>query len=101
MPGQGAYAVYIIRCADGSYYTGMTSDLRLRIAEHEQGLDPKAYTYPRRSLLVVWSEEFGSHDEAFRCEQQIKGWRREKKETLIRGNTDALPELARGGSSRR
>ena len=91
------FHVYIVRCADRSYYTGMTSDLGLRIAEHEQGLDPKAYTYPRRPLVVVWTQEFASHDEAFRCERQIKGWRRSKKEALIRGDLDSLPRLARSG----
>ena len=94
------YAVYILRCSDGSYYTGMTSDLGLRLAEHEQGLDIRAYTFSRRPVVLVWSESFASHDEAFRCERQLKGWRRVKKEALIRGEVGSLPSLARSSTVR-
>jgi putative endonuclease len=66
------------------------------MAEHRQGLDPRAYTFRRRPVVLEWAEEFATHDEAFRCERQIKGWRREKKEALIRGDLRSLPRLARG-----
>ena len=52
------YVVYILRCADNSYYTGMTSDLEARLAAHRDGLEPKAFTYSRRPVVFVWSEEF-------------------------------------------
>jgi predicted GIY-YIG superfamily endonuclease len=91
----GSYHVYILRCADASYYTGMSSDLRLRIDEHHQGLDPTAYTFGRRPVTLVWCQEFSTHDEAFRAEQQIKGWTRAKKEALIRGNFEETHRIVR------
>ena len=93
--GVASFWVYILRCSDGSYYTGMTSDLALRIVEHEQGLEARAYTYSRRPVVLVWSHVFPTHDEAFRAERQIKGWRRLKKEALIRGDFESLQRLAR------
>ena len=74
------FFVYIVRCADESFYTGMTSELELRLAEHQEGLEPKAYTFSRRPIELVWSQDFPNHDEAFRVERQIKGWSRAKKE---------------------
>ena len=94
------YAVYILICSDGSYYTGMTSDLGLRLAEHEQGLDIRACTFSRRPVVLVWSESFASHDGTFRCERQLKGWRRAKKEALIRGEVGSLSSLARSATVR-
>jgi len=89
------YVVYILRCADNSYYTGMTSDLEARMAAHRDGLEPKAYTYSRRPVVFVWSEEFWTHDEAFQSERQIKGWSRAKKEALIRGDLDEVHRIVR------
>ena len=68
-----SYVVYILRCADSSFYTGMTTDLDMRLAEHRDGIDPGSYTHARRPVQVVWSRNFQTHDEAFRCERQIKG----------------------------
>ena len=92
---QKTFVVYILRCADGSYYTGMSSDPNLRLEEHQLGLDSKAYTFPRRPVTLAWSQEFSTHDEAFRCERQIKGWRRAKKEALIRGKLDEVHQIVR------
>ena len=89
------YVVYILRCSDGTYYTGMTSDLEARIAAHQAGLESKAYTYSRRPVDYLWSQEFGTHDEAFQSERQIKGWTRAKKEALIRGDLDAVHRIVR------
>ena len=92
---QSYYTVYILLCRDGSYYTGMTSELAARFAAHQQGLIPKAYTRSRRPVVLVWSEEFGTHDEAFHAERRIKGWSRAKKRALIRGDLDELHEIVR------
>ena len=86
---------YILRCSDGSYYTGHTDALEHRIAQHQQGVIPGCHTRNRRPVELVFTQQFGSREEAFLAERQIKGWRREKKEALIAGRLDCLPELAR------
>ena len=93
-PGGGGSAwVYILRCSDGSYYVGSTIDLELRVAQHEEGLGGK-YTAMHRPVELVFAREFESIEEAYEGENQVKRWRREKKEALIRGDWDALPWLA-------
>jgi tRNA/rRNA methyltransferase len=84
----------MLRCADGSYYVGHSDDLEARLAAHRTGA-LQGYTQSRRPVTLVWSQEFGERDEAFRAERQIKGWSRAKKEALIRGDWDGLQVLAR------
>ena len=84
-----SFYVYILRCADGSYYTGHTDDLTIRLAAHRIGTF-RGYTYSRRPVRLVFQQEFGSRDEAFVAERQIKGWSRRKKEALIRGDWSSL-----------
>jgi tRNA/rRNA methyltransferase len=84
---------YILRCSDGSYYTGHTDDLEGRIAGHQSGLIP-GYTQERRPVELVWSQEFAGRGEALAAERQVKGWSRAKKEALIRGDWDAIQLLA-------
>ena len=91
MPGK-AWA-YIVRCSDGSYYTGSTGDVERRVWEHNAGLVP-GYTSRRRPVSLVFAVECDSGMEAAELERQIKGWRRAKKEALIREDFDALVELA-------
>jgi predicted GIY-YIG superfamily endonuclease len=87
--------VYILRCRDGSYYVGLTrAGLDARIADHQSGRFP-GYTHSRRPVDLVWSADFLWLTDAIACERRIKGWRREKKEALIRGNYEALKMLAR------
>ena len=88
-----SYYVYLLKCSDASYYAGLTDNLDLRIAQHQTGFDSKSYTYSRRPVKLVWTQVFPTHDEAFRCERQIKGWSRAKKEALIRGDWDGLREV--------
>jgi len=80
--------MYILRCADGSYYTGHTDDLEPRIAEHHHGTP--GYTFDRRPLELVWSENFVTREEALAAELQIKGWTRKKKEALIASDWQSL-----------
>ena len=87
--------VYILRCSDDSYYTGHTDNLEYRLAQHEQGTIPGCHTHSRRPVSLVFSEVFDSRDTAFQAERRIKGWRREKKEALIRGRIDLLPSLSK------
>ena len=84
----------MLRCADGSYYTGHTDNLDVRIAAHEAGLIP-GYTSTRRPVKCVWAEAFHSREEAIERERQVKGWSRAKKEALIAQEWDALPALSR------
>jgi putative endonuclease len=86
--------VYILKCADGSYYTGMSSDPDKRLDEHNAGLHKKSYTYSRRPLELVYAEQYWNFNDAIAREKQIKGWTRVKKEALIKENYDKLKELA-------
>ena len=95
------FYAYMLKCTDGSYYTGSTTNLEQRIAEHEAGLNPQAYTYSRRPLELVWSQEFTTHDEAFRAEHQIKGWSRAKKEALIRNDWAGIHQIVKEEHIRR
>ena len=90
--------VYIIRCADASYYTGITNNTEIRIAQHNSGEDPNCYTFKRRPVELMYVEAFQNYEMAIACEKQIKGWSRKKKEALIAGNFDRLKELAACGN---
>jgi putative endonuclease len=70
--------VYILTCADGSYYTGHTDNLKKRIAEHQSGLC-NGYTSTRLPIMVSFTQEFPTRLEALASERQIKGWSRRKK----------------------
>jgi predicted GIY-YIG superfamily endonuclease len=85
--------VYILKCADNSYYTGKSQAIETRIEQHQQGVF-KGYTYSRRPVTLMWSAGFLTYKEAIMCERQIKGWSRAKKEALIRGDIDLLHNLA-------
>ncbi len=85
--------MYIIECADGSYYTGSTNDLEVRIIQHQNG-EGANYTKSRLPVKLIYIEEFQQIDEAFRREKQVQGWSRKKKEALIKCNFDELPELS-------
>ena len=88
------YFVYILRCNDGSYYTGITNDLERRFDEHQSGLNTECYTYKRRPLKLVFHERFPDVNQAIEFEKQVKGWRRAKKEALINRDWHLLPELS-------
>jgi predicted GIY-YIG superfamily endonuclease len=91
-----SFWVYILRCADNSYYTGHTDNLEERIAKHAAG-KIEGYTSTRLPVRVVFSEQFPTRDEALACERQIKGWSRRKKEALMRGDWAEVSRLARRG----
>lgn len=94
------YYVYILRCADNTYYTGMTNDPERRLLEHEAGEDVNAYTFSRRPVQLIWYDAFLSPVAAIETEKQIKGWSRRKKEALINGQFDLLPELSKSSKNR-
>lgn len=88
------YYVYILQCADGSYYVGITNDLDRRVNEHNEGLDKKAYTYRRRPVELAYREIFTEVLHAIAWEKRLKGWSHAKKKAIINGEWDVLPELA-------
>jgi predicted GIY-YIG superfamily endonuclease len=92
--------VYILRCADNSYYTGHTDNLEARIGLHQSG-ECDGYTSTRRPLQLIWSQEFTSREEALAAEMQIKGWSRKKKEALMRSDLEEVSRLARNKSQSR
>jgi len=90
-----SYAIYILRCSDDTYYTGLTKDLVGRVKEHEVGVHPESYTFRRRPVKLVWSIVTESYQEAFQWERRIKGWSRVKKEALIRGDIEGIHEIVK------
>ncbi|MFA6085810.1 GIY-YIG nuclease family protein [Mucilaginibacter sp.] len=92
------YHVYILLCRDGSYYTGITNNIERRIIEHEAGENPTCYTYKRRPVKLVFNEVFGDVNQAIAFEKQVKGWRRAKKEAIINGKWELLPELSKSAN---
>jgi putative endonuclease len=95
--------VYILRCADGSYYVGSArgDSLDKRIGEHQGGENP-GYTSTRRPVTLVFAEQFGRITDAIDAERRIKGWSRAKKDALIRGDWSLVQWLAKrpGGRAR-
>ncbi|MCB0506003.1 MAG: GIY-YIG nuclease family protein [Cyclobacteriaceae bacterium] len=88
------YFVYILKCSDNSYYTGVTNDLERRLDEHREGINKAAYTHNRRPVSLVFYTDFNDINQAIAFEKQVKGWSRKKKEALINDEWDKLPELA-------
>ena len=96
----GAY-VYILRCADGSYYVGSTrSALEVRVGQRNAG-SFDGCTKSRRPVELVFSQYCDRITDAIAAERQLKGWGRAKKEALIAGDFRALRFLARNRNERR
>ena len=89
------FFVYLLRCADGSFYVGHTDDLAQRVAQHQAG-EVAGYTHERRPVELAWSQETATREEALSAERRIKGWGRAKKEALVRGDWTAIQRHAWG-----
>ena len=87
------FYVYILRCADGSYYVGHTDDMELRMQQHESG--DVGYTALRKPIELLWQGEFETREGALAFELQVKGWSRAKKEALMAGDWERIQELAK------
>jgi putative endonuclease len=87
--------VYILKCNDNSYYTGVTSKLEQRFERHQRGFYKSCYTYLRRPISLVFYASFTDINLAIDTEKQIKKWSRAKKEALINDEYEALPNLAK------
>ena len=89
--------VYMLRCADGSYYVGSTKQgIEARVWEHNN-LPVDGYTARRRPVELVFAEDYDRIADAVARERQIKGWSRRKKEALIALTYENLPALSRRG----
>ena len=87
--------VYILKCFDNSYYTGVTSDLTQRLFQHQTGFYPDCYTANKRPVELVYYCEFTDINFAIDIEKKIKKWSGAKKEALINEDYDKLPNLAK------
>jgi putative endonuclease len=76
--------VYMVRCRDGTLYTGITNDLEKRIEAHNSGKEGARYTRSRRPVKLVYSEQVESKSAAAKLEYQLKKLPRLKKDTLVR-----------------
>jgi putative endonuclease len=89
--------MYILKCADNSYYTGSTRNIEKRLQQHETGKGAK-YTSTRLPIELLCLEEYERIDEAYAREKQVQGWNRKKKEALINNEYDKLPALSKNRS---
>ena len=87
--------VYIIKCNDGSYYTGVTNNLEKRLIEHNDGIHKESYTYFRRPVELAFCELFSNYNLAIEWETRIKKWSAKKKEALINSDWKKLIEEAK------
>jgi putative endonuclease len=85
--------VYILECADGTYYTGSTTQLESRFAKHQTGYYG-GYTSLRLPVTLVWSQEFPDIRQAIEAERKIKRWSHGKKSALIKADFELLHHLA-------
>ena len=90
--------MYILKCADDSYYTGSTINLELRLAQHQNG-EGANHTSKRLPVVLVYYEEYQYIAEAFYREKQVQGWSRKKKEALIDNRAEDLPLLSKNNES--
>jgi putative endonuclease len=81
--------MYILECSDGSYYTGSTNNLDLRIQQHSIG-NGANHTKKRLPVKLLYAEEYDTVQEAFYREKQVQGWSRKKKEALMNGDDEQL-----------
>ncbi|MCX6313983.1 MAG: GIY-YIG nuclease family protein [Chitinophagaceae bacterium] len=89
------YYVYILKCSDQSYYTGVTNNLERRIWEHNQGHEKSCYTSSRLPVVLMYCERFQDIKQAIAWEKQIKGWSRKKKEALFVEDWETVKKLAK------
>jgi putative endonuclease len=92
--------VYILRCADNSYYTGQTTDIERRLEEHQSGIY-EGYTHSRRPVTLLWFQEAQTDNDAFLLGRKLKGWSRAKKEALIHGDFNGVHEVIKAEHGRR
>ncbi|WP_317196888.1 GIY-YIG nuclease family protein [Flavobacterium coralii] len=78
------YYVYILRCSDGTFYTGITNNVEARLNQHNAGLNPESYTYTRRPVSLEYIQEFTDPAQAIAFEKKFKKWSKAKKRHLLK-----------------
>ena len=86
------FYIYILKCSDGSFYTGHTEDLEKRLYEHREGKHA-GYTSTRRPVELIYYETFTTREEALIAERKIKTWGRRKKSALAYKGWDGIIAL--------
>lgn len=86
-PAEAVWFLYILECCDGSFYTGVTTDIDRRLRGHQEGKASR-YTRTRRPVVLAYREECGSRSVALARECAVKSLSRQRKEELIRGSRD-------------
>jgi len=90
--------MYILSCGNGSYYTGSTRNLELRLEQHQLG-EGSRFTRKYLPIKLAYFEEFDRIDEAFEREKQIQKWSHAKKEALVNKDLKKLKELSKKHSA--
>ncbi len=90
-----ALFVYILKCSDLTYYTGVTNNIERRLKEHQSGSSETSYTAQRLPVSLAYFTEISGELQAISKEKQIKKWSKAKKEALINGEFSSLPNLAK------
>jgi putative endonuclease len=94
MTNVAPYYVYILRCFDGTFYTGVTNDIVRRYDQHCFGEYPTCYTFSRRPLRLVYAGEFQRIEDAIAFEKRLKGWSHGKKRAFAACDWPLLRQLA-------
>jgi predicted GIY-YIG superfamily endonuclease len=87
------FYVYILKCSDGSYYTGHTDNIEKRMSDYHTG-NVAGNVATRQPVALVYVEMFATRNEAFLAERRIKGWSKKKKEALVQGNWEEIIRLS-------
>ena len=96
-----AYFVYMLRCFDGTFYVGMTSNIERRIAQHHLGVFETCYTFNRRPVVLVHVSDFQWVDQATAAEKKLKSWSHRKKRAFAESKWADVKRFARGPSRQR
>lgn len=89
------FYVYMLKCADNTYYVGHTDDLKKRLAEHKDKIFLHSYTASRLPVELVFNLSCQTREEAFALEHKIKKWSQNKKEALIAGDYQLVSVCAK------
>lgn len=75
--------VFILRCKDGRFFTGITTDLAREMDYHQKGINKKCYTYPRRPVILEWYQTFSNYQQAMAIKRKLSGWSGQKKAAFL------------------
>ncbi len=88
------YYVFILRCKDGRFFTGITTDLKKEIERHQNGVNRKNYTFYRRPVVLEWYQTFHNEEQALAIKKKLTGWSGQKKEAFLQKNFEHIQTLA-------